>query len=738
MIDKKTIGSGMLIGLLLVMFVYAANTVGNTTYYSFDSNNITGTNVYDRTGSNNNGTIDSAAQAGNGIIGDALLFTAGDRLTGGSMETSNFTVSLWFNTTYSIGEMLLVDDSGTGYEYFRFKNAVGNIENPFLTGTPATALEYDDGAWHHYVEIYNDDTNIRELYIDNVRVINGSNDMAPTGTWIFGERQDGGQDYVGDIDELSIWDRVITVAEIEELYNSGAGDAYPYLNANFSIRWLDPFTGQYLTNFSALVNGSNYNSGTSTLIYTPYMKSDGRVMDITLSKTNFTNGIYWSYNTTTNLGRNATYYASRHLINASVAPLNTTKINNFTVTTDEGYSRSTTNGSLVVPTTWNTSTVVYLDSSNYAMANWTTTGLTNDAHQFGVRTSNSFDLSFYDELTSDLIDYEAVTLEAISTSYSTNKTTTNGTIYIDLLTPADYVLRYSAPSYATREYYVTLTNNTYNKISLYLLNETGTNNLNVTATVKTSLNVKLDGAEITVTKYDIATNTYRSVQTAKTNFEGVAKLQLTTDELYKFIIRYNDVIVLSTSQTYIYEDTITFVVNIDEDPTKDFFNVLGIDFTLAWNNVSQEFEYTYSDGSSVISQSCLRVYEARILGDTLLNSSCLTSTTGSINLGISGIENKTYLAKASVTIDGEEYILGTIYKTLGIDNRYTSTGLFIIIFLTIAFAMIGIYSAPIALLLTPIPLLFGAIMKIIAISVPVAIGVYMGFIVLAALVGGKK
>ena len=67
---RKLAGLGIL--LLLVVIVFATDTKDNTTYYSFDGNNINGTNVYDRTGNNNNGTIDSAVQTGNGIIGDAL------------------------------------------------------------------------------------------------------------------------------------------------------------------------------------------------------------------------------------------------------------------------------------------------------------------------------------------------------------------------------------------------------------------------------------------------------------------------------------------------------------------------------------------------------------------------------------------------------------------------------------------------------------------------------------------
>jgi hypothetical protein len=38
----------------------------------------------------------------------------------------------------------------------------------------------------------------------------------------------GGQNFLGEIDEVGIWSRALTSGEISDLYNSGSGLSYPF------------------------------------------------------------------------------------------------------------------------------------------------------------------------------------------------------------------------------------------------------------------------------------------------------------------------------------------------------------------------------------------------------------------------------------------------------------------------------------------------------------------------------
>lgn len=94
--------------------------------------------------------------------------------------------------------------------------------NVFKDPTPVTSF----GAWVHMVVLYNG-TNSR-LYINNSLVASGTL-IALGGTYAEGTEYTNigyyaGTDYWdGKIDELGIWDRVLTSAEVDALYNGGEG-----------------------------------------------------------------------------------------------------------------------------------------------------------------------------------------------------------------------------------------------------------------------------------------------------------------------------------------------------------------------------------------------------------------------------------------------------------------------------------------------------------------------------------
>ena len=132
-------------------------------------------------------------------------------------------MSLWVNI-----------DSFTSNGYF-----IDSASGRFILGTSAgsgelryysvasywidTGYTLSTNTWYHIV-ITEDGTNIR-LYIDgDWKATTTSTEISLGGTTMLGSRYTHNQDYLdGTMDEVGIWERALTSAEITQLYNGGTG-----------------------------------------------------------------------------------------------------------------------------------------------------------------------------------------------------------------------------------------------------------------------------------------------------------------------------------------------------------------------------------------------------------------------------------------------------------------------------------------------------------------------------------
>lgn len=317
-----------------------------------------------------------------------------------------------------------------------------------------------------------------------------------------------------------------------------------------------------------------------------------------------------------------------------------------------------------------------------------------------------------------------------------------------------------------------LNNNSQN---LYLyVNDGG----DVTATVYDNRNDKVEGAYIHVQKYDWATNTYQLDGVYKTNFEGQALLSLTQNTVYyRFLIYFPiNSLVKSTSPTYIYSNSINFQVDLFGDVAEDFFNVQSIDYSLVYNNATANVRYIFSDPTSKITKSCLLLYKVRLTGNEQINSSCISSTGGTILIKVpqayackdtvppthdagvcevattetqcvdvlecvwaaSGTGGNTYMAKAFVYYNNNENFLDSIMIKLTGDELNSMMGLLIIIIMTIVFAFTMVWSIELGIILLPLPTLMGSIMGIVSIPVHFPIGIFIVALVIAIIISKSR
>lgn len=266
-------------------------------YWSFNGSDTEGTTAYDRSGARNTGTLTGGPVGAVGRVGQALSFDGtNDEITtainqGTASTLKTLTLSVWFKTSSASGKNLIgMEDAQTGtgstaYDRKLWIGSDGKIRFGMYTTTSyiATSLTaLNDGLWHHAVGISTGDNGTVSLYIDGtlqesssisgtIYTYSGTSywrigSYRSSGTWTNGS--DGY--YTGQLDEIRIYNRALTVAEIKSQYDLGAPDkgntsvSQPQgtgrLDSDLVGYWkLDENTGT-----SAADSSTNGNTGTLT------------------------------------------------------------------------------------------------------------------------------------------------------------------------------------------------------------------------------------------------------------------------------------------------------------------------------------------------------------------------------------------------------------------------------------------------------------------------------------------
>lgn len=307
--------------------------------------------------------------------------------------------------------------------------------------------------------------------------------------------------------------------------------------------------------------------------------------------------------------------------------------------------------------------------------------------------------TFYDEQSNNLITPTNINMELIGQTSSYQRSTTSGSIYTYLLTPDNYVIRYSASGYVTRFGYLTLSNDTRDNLTVYLLN--ASNATNVTATVYDQGGNLLEGALVKVLRFDINSNSYINRESILTNFEGKATFGVSfNSEYYKFIVEYPvGTVALTTAPSYITSTTFTLVVPSGIAGSQ-YRYVRGVGGDVTYNNLTGNFRFDWSDNGNVITQACLYTYEQEDnLSLTYLNSSCSTNTTGTLLVHANNVTGNVYYGTGIITIDGFGYYLDSEWADLRNNTQWNALGLVIAIILTVSITFMFINLGPTAIII---------------------------------------
>ena len=193
---------------------------------------------------------------GTGKFGSAFNFTGGNINMGtgaANFGTNPFTISLWFYPNAGNNLQMLVSKGFTGNTDKGFYINTDNRYNSNLNGisfglsvgggtyrtiVTTSAFPYTAAAWNHLVVTRSGNTTL--IYLNGVLTStanaqvagtgNVSGDISNTGAnMLLAQYGSGGLNFSGRMDGLTMWNRVVSLDEVAQLYNSGTGTQYPFV-----------------------------------------------------------------------------------------------------------------------------------------------------------------------------------------------------------------------------------------------------------------------------------------------------------------------------------------------------------------------------------------------------------------------------------------------------------------------------------------------------------------------------
>ena len=215
-------------------------------HLSFD--NVSGTNVInDGTGGSamNGALYGSATIVSGGKFGNCLSISGADAsssscriassvvpLTVGS--SSSWSVAMWVQSSTAGGCYAYQGDGGWGWGNTTFHLNNGTADGPgsqaggvrWGQGWETGTASVNDGAWHHVVLTFNGNT--KAAYVDGVLDPLTTDQWGNVGTggqfWIGGGANtgDGTANLNGLVDEVYVFDRAISEAEVQSLFNNNS------------------------------------------------------------------------------------------------------------------------------------------------------------------------------------------------------------------------------------------------------------------------------------------------------------------------------------------------------------------------------------------------------------------------------------------------------------------------------------------------------------------------------------
>ena len=244
----------------------------------------------------------------------------------------------------------------------------------------------------------------------------------------------------------------------------------------------------------------------------------------------------------------------------------------------------------------------------------------------------------------------------------------------------------------------------------------------VTFNVKDTGGDNIEYAYIHIEKYDAGTNTYKEVEVLRTGNDGNAYGEILLGDWYRFTIRYQGTAYLVDGPIRQIATTKNFRIDLlGADWFDDYDVIRNVAHSLTFNNATLKFSFTWNDPELEITSACLRVRQRNATRDTLINESCTTAHSGTINMAINttgSVDDKTFVAVGyfrMIQSPITEFVADVLeksfdYEWMIYDSEGKGFGLFMTALVTIALILIGATAAG------PIGAIVGGVLGIFVMS----------------------
>jgi hypothetical protein len=188
--------------------------------------------------------VDISYNSTSGKLAGCYKFKNGgstSRVTVGNIQPTTFSYSFWLKTaSASTNDMFLIDNTDYSSNWYGYRIYIGSggmvsfitcdgaSHIPEVTGTAHSVV---DNNWHHVVAVADSSANTIGVYVDtSYYSYSTTYDVSYFSGCITSFGQNGNNQYMynGQLDEIGVWNKALTTAEVAELYNNGNGLAYPF------------------------------------------------------------------------------------------------------------------------------------------------------------------------------------------------------------------------------------------------------------------------------------------------------------------------------------------------------------------------------------------------------------------------------------------------------------------------------------------------------------------------------
>lgn len=216
-------------------------------YWTFDGPDVVSTTLYDRSGQTNNGTSAGGPLPTSGKLGQAFKFDGvDDRISAGNassiqLVSGDYTLAAWVKPVSVSGRQWIIaktaNSSAKAYSLL-VNNGEVSVDgeeggNDGVVSTTNASLT--PGNWYHLAATMTSSTLAVKIYVDGVeKTTTGSIPARPTET--VSDLEIGWSQYINEyfnglIDDVRIYNRALSVSEIQQLYNLGTKISKPMLGA---------------------------------------------------------------------------------------------------------------------------------------------------------------------------------------------------------------------------------------------------------------------------------------------------------------------------------------------------------------------------------------------------------------------------------------------------------------------------------------------------------------------------